>query len=97
MSNQERPEQNRTIAAFMDQEAGTSYDSDISKALSVAEKLQTLGYGFKLKDLHPKDIEHDAWAAIFTDEQGAIIREEHENAATAICRAAFSILSTPRQ
>jgi hypothetical protein len=97
MSNQKKPEQNVVIAAFMNQDASTPFDADISKALSVAEKLQSLGYGFKLKDLCPKDIEHDTWAAIFTDEQGIIIREEHENAATAICRAAFTILSKPRQ
>jgi hypothetical protein len=97
MSDQKQPTQHKVIAAFMNTETETPFDSDISKGLSVAEKLQSLGYGFKLKDLCPKDIDHDKWAAIFTDEQGTIIREEHENAATAICRAAFEILSTPKQ
>ncbi|WP_141721108.1 hypothetical protein [Desulfoplanes formicivorans] len=81
----------------MNQEADVPFATNISLALTVAEKLQTLGYTFKLKDLCPKDIEHDNWAAIFTDEQGTLVRQEHENAATAICRAAFAILSTPRQ
>jgi len=81
----------------MNDESDTPFDSDISKGIAVAEKLKSLGYGFKLKDLCPRDIDHDKWAAIFTDEQGTVSREEHENAATAICRAAYVILSTPRQ
>ncbi len=97
MHDQERPEVNTVIAAFMDTDTDTPFDADIGQALMVAEKLQTLGYGFKLKDLFPKDIDHDKWAAVFTDEQGAIVREEHENAATAISRAAYTILSSPRQ
>ena len=97
MAHETIPQLNTFMATFMNEEADVPFATNISSALSVAEKLQTLGYTFKLKDLCPKDIDHDKWAAIFTDEQGACIREEHENAATAICRAAYVILSTPKQ
>ncbi|WP_462323540.1 hypothetical protein [Desulfoplanes sp.] len=97
MTNIGANRQNSVIATFMDQPAETPYHENISLALPVAEKLQTIGYTFQLKDLLPKNIDGDQWAAIFTDEQGAIIREEDENAATAICRAAYTILCLPRQ
>ncbi|MFA7166940.1 MAG: hypothetical protein WC124_14010 [Desulfoplanes sp.] len=87
---------NTEIATFMQVDAGTDFESTISQALPVAEKLQTIGYRFQLKDLCRKDMCSTRWAAIFTDEQGTVIREEHENAATAICRAAQKILLTPK-
>lgn len=87
---------NAEIATFMQVDAETDFESTISQALPVAEKLQTLGYRFQLKDLCRKDMCSTRWAAIFTDEQGTVTREEHENAATAICRAAQRILRTPK-
>lgn len=87
---------NIQLAAFMQTDPDTSYDTNISQALTVAEKFQTLGYRFRLKDLCPKNIGDEQWAAIFTDEQGNILRKEDENAATAICRAAYEILQSPK-
>jgi hypothetical protein len=96
MSHQEN-QLNAVMAAFMNQQPDTPFTTNISRALQVAEKLQTQGYEFKLKDLCPKNMEEDKWAAIFIDQQGTSIREEHENAATAICRAACAIVTTPKQ
>ncbi len=88
---------NADIATFMHDEPGIQYDRNISRALPLAEKIQSLGYRFQLKDMCPKDMANDRWAALFTDEQGVVLRAEHENAATAICRAAHEIIRTPRQ
>ncbi len=84
------------LAAFTQHNPDTPFETDLGLALMVAEKLQSQGYTFSLKDRFPKDMTHDQWVATFTDEQGNVIQEEHENAATAISRAAFTILSASK-
>lgn len=64
------------------------YCAEIHSALEVAEYLQEKGFGFKLKDMCPKDMEKNMWKAEFVCPDEVKVSEVDEDAARAVCLAA---------
>ncbi|MFP4168769.1 MAG: BC1872 family protein [Desulfonatronovibrionaceae bacterium] len=65
-----------------------NYSQEIQTALELAEHLQKKGYGFRLKDMCPKDIESNLWRAEFICPDEVTVSEDNESAARAVCLAA---------
>lgn len=91
MSEQDIEALEHRLGELLDGDVPARPAMNINGALQLAERIQTMGFSFELKDLCARSLYDSAWRAIFAKNH-ARFEAQDEQAAVAVCVAALHAL-----